>query len=91
MMVPSISLGNFHKQFFNRFEQFAVRPFFPKHFGRDHQNFVTFAPHLLDENRDLHFARTAHRKNFRVARLRDSQRADVVRISFTSRSKYGAR
>ncbi len=64
---------NFHEQFFNRFEQAAIGCFFPKHFGARNQNFITFAAHLLDENRNLHFAASADRENFRVACLRDAE------------------
>ena len=64
---------NFHKQFFNRLERLTVRAFFPKHLGTRHQDFMAFAAHLLDENRNLHFAASAHCENFRVAGLFDAQ------------------
>ena len=71
---PQIFGRNFHEQFLDGFERIAGGGvFLPKHFRTRHQNFVTLAAHLLDENRDLHFAATADRENLRVTRLRDPE------------------
>src|SRR5215467_241412 len=42
-------------QIFNRFHQFAIDPF-SDDFRLTHHEFVTLAPHHLDQNRELQFA-----------------------------------
>ena len=71
--APIASFGNFQEEFFDRLQQVAVVVLAINDFRARNQNFVAFAPHLLDENGDLHFAAAADVENFRIVGLRDAQ------------------
>ena len=54
--VAEIVVRHFDVKIFDRLEQPAVFVALENHFRSRNHHFVAFAPHLLDEDRDLHFA-----------------------------------
>src|SRR5687768_4808528 len=76
---------NFEEQLLDGFEEIAFLVLAVNDLGTRNEHFVTFAAHLLDQNRDLHFATAADEEYVRNGGVFDAQgdvRADFLGKTF---------
>src|SRR5687767_15504673 len=58
--ATKVHLWDFAKQALDRFQGVAVIILAPQDLGTRHKHFVAFAPHLLDQDGNLHFRSEEH-------------------------------